>query len=94
MTMHKVRIKTLKKKRLSNERYCSRKHRSRIERAISSLTTLKQHSDSDRELIIQRACLRAEIVKLTIARNESNTSVLIANKLKQIDRINRKLTHS
>lgn len=96
MTMQKVRIKALRSNRFailpSDKRV--RRRRDRITRAINSHWTLKVLPEYKRELIIERACLRAEITNITInsvGLTNSNASVLISERLRRIDVINQKL---
>lgn len=96
MTMQKVRLKALRNNRyvfLATSKY-SCKCRDRVTRAIASTWTLKDTPEHIREMIIERACLRAEIITITErerGRKKPDASVLITKKLKQIDIITSKL---
>ncbi|WP_336222923.1 hypothetical protein [Enterobacter kobei] len=96
MTMQKVRLKALHSNQFailpSSKRV--KRRRDKITKAINSHWTLKVLPAHKRELIIEMACLRAEIADITIksiGTRNSNASVLISEKLNRIDKINSKL---
>ncbi|AYN25682.1 hypothetical protein D8682_00950 (plasmid) [Buttiauxella sp. 3AFRM03] len=96
MTMQKVRLKALRNNPYStlstNKRIC--KHKDRVTTAINQNWILKEVPEKVRELMIEQACLRAEIVTITIkegTNKKSNASVLIAEKLKRIDLITKQI---
>ncbi|HGF3272627.1 TPA: hypothetical protein ACGAHT_004595 [Salmonella enterica subsp. enterica serovar Newport] len=96
MTMQKVRVKALKNNKfaiLAGDKRLNRR-RDRISSAINSNWTTKELPEHARELLIERACLRAEIaviIQKEQGKKHSKSSVLIANKLKRIDLITQKL---
>lgn len=96
MTMQKVRVKALRNNKfaiLAGDKRLSRR-RDRISSAIHSNWTTKELPEHARELLIERACLRVEIVVITQkekGKERSASSVLIAEKLKRIDLITQKL---
>lgn len=96
MTMQKARLKALRNNPyvyLATSKH-SCKRRDRVTRAIASTWTLKDTPEHIREMIIERACLRAEIIAITErvrGNKKSEVSVSIAQKLKRIDVITSKL---
>ena len=98
MTMQKVRLKALRNN--PNVFHTTHKHpckrRDRVTTAINQTWSLKETPEHVRELIIERACLRAEIVAITErdrGNKKSSASILIAQKLKRIDIITNQLTN-
>lgn len=96
MTMQKARLKALRNNRYvflaTSKRSCKR--RDRVTRAIASTWTLKDNPEHVREMIIERACLRTEIIAITErerGKKKPDASVLITQKLKQIDIITSRL---
>lgn len=96
MAMQKARLKALRNNRyvfLATSKH-SCKRRDRVTRAIASTWTLKDTPEHVREMIIERACLRAEIVAIAErerGNQKSGVSEFIAQKLKRIDIITYKL---
>lgn len=96
MTMLKVRLNNMKKGRLVMIKTLSRKHRSRIESAVSGCQLSRDKPDFVRDLETERLCLRIEIALITTAEQNnqnSKSSVLIANKLRRIDSITKQLNN-
>ncbi|MEI9862463.1 hypothetical protein [Enterobacter bugandensis] len=96
MTMQKARLKALRNNRyvfLATSKH-SCKRRNRVTRAIASTWTLKDTPEHVREMITERACLRAEIIAITErerGKKKSDASVFITQKLRQIDIITSRL---
>lgn len=97
MTMQKVRLKDLRNNPyvyLANNKQSCCKRRDRVTRAIASTWTLKDTPEHVREMLIERACLRAEIIAITErerGKKKTGASVFITQKLKQIDIITSRL---
>jgi hypothetical protein len=96
MTMQKVRVKALKNNKfaiLAGDKRLNRR-RDRISSAINSNWTTKELPEHARELLIERACLRVEIIAITQreqGKTNSRCSLEIAKRLKRIDLITQKL---
>ncbi len=91
MSMQTVRRKALRQNPYSTlGKPPLRSSRDRITRAINGSWSLKELPDNVRELLIERAALRAEITTLTVKAQghiKSDVSVQIADRLRRIDAI-------
>lgn len=70
------------------------RQRSKVDRAIRSIWTVKEKPEHIRLLEIERASLKAEITHITVRslhKESSNASVLIAVRLRKIASITQKL---
>ena len=98
MTMQKVRLKALRNNPyvIHSAKKSRHKRRDRVSTAINQTWSIKSVPDHVRELVLERACLRAEITAITIkelSKKNPDASVLIAEKLKRIDVITNQLTN-
>lgn len=91
MSMQTVRRKALRNNPYSTlGRPVKRSSRDRITRAINGTWSVREIPENIRELVIERAAIRAEIITLTVkAQGLRNTdvSVRIAERLRRIDAI-------
>ncbi|MGM8766070.1 hypothetical protein ACS6L6_21655 [Enterobacter asburiae] len=91
MSMQTVRRKALRQNPYSTlGKPPLRSPRDRITRAINGTWSLRELPDNVRELLIERATLRAEITTLTVKAQglkKSDVSVHIADRLRRIDAI-------
>jgi hypothetical protein len=90
MSMQTVRRKALRQNPYSTLGKPLRSSRDRITRAINGTWSLRELPDNVRELLIERAALRAEITTLAVKAQglkKSDVSVHIADRLRRIDAI-------
>ncbi|EAN8005718.1 hypothetical protein [Klebsiella variicola] len=91
MSMQTVRRKALRQNPYSTlGKPPQRASRDRITRAINGTWSVRDLPDNVRELLIERAALRAEITTLTVKAQgliKSDVSVKIADRLRRIDAI-------